>query len=145
MIIHVYGDEATTPSPRAVERDSRALGWLVRGIWGTGYFFLSLPVVGGDMGRKRRIRSINTRLCGWCHHHSFGLLGVFFDNRVAYMAAGLPASDGIRLYQRGKRVFAQELVGLVGFKLDMKGKWANINFNNLIITLRKQNPSCTRS
>lgn len=39
-------------------------------------------------------------------------------------------TDGIYLYQRGKRVFAHELVGLFGFKLDMKGKWANINFNN---------------
>jgi len=34
------------------------------------------------------------------------------DNRMAYMATGLLASDGIHLSQRGKQVFAQELAGL---------------------------------
>jgi len=38
----------------------------------------------------------------------------FFDNRMAYTAPGLLASDRIRLSQRGKRVFAQELAGLIG-------------------------------
>jgi len=32
---------------------------------------------------------------------------------MAYIAPGLLASDGIHLYQRGRRVFAHELVGLV--------------------------------
>jgi len=37
----------------------------------------------------------------------------FFDNGMAYMAPGLLASDGIHLSQRGKRVFAYKLAGLV--------------------------------
>ena len=39
---------------------------------------------------------------------------MFFDDWMAYTAPGLLASDGIRLSQRGKRVFAQELAGLIG-------------------------------
>ena len=38
---------------------------------------------------------------------------VFFDNGMAYTAPGLLALDGIHPSQRGKRVFAQELVGLI--------------------------------
>jgi len=33
---------------------------------------------------------------------------------MAYMAPGLLASDRIHLSQRGKRVLAQELAGLIG-------------------------------
>jgi len=65
--------------------------------------------VGGDVGRNRWTQSINAWLHGWCHQHNFG----FFDNRMAYMAPGLLASDGIHLSQKGKRVFAQELAGLI--------------------------------
>jgi len=46
-------------------------------------------------------------LCGWWHN--FG----FFDNGMAYMAPGLLASARIHLSQREKRVFAQELAGLI--------------------------------
>ena len=68
-----------------------------------------LPVVGSDIGRNRQSKSVNTRLCGWCHSHSFG----FFDNGMAYAAPDLLESDEIHLSQRSKRVFAEELVGLI--------------------------------
>jgi len=57
---------------------------------------------------------MNTWLRGWCHHHSFG----FFDNGMAYTAAALLASNGSHLSQKGKRVFAQGLVGLIGRSLN---------------------------
>jgi len=37
-----------------------------------------------------------------------------FDNGLAYTAPGLLTLDGIHLSQRGKRIFAQELAGLIG-------------------------------
>jgi len=40
---------------------------------------------------------------------SFG----FFDNGMGYTAPGLLASDRVHLCQRGKRVFAHKLVGLI--------------------------------
>ncbi|KAK4816534.1 hypothetical protein QYF61_017735 [Mycteria americana] len=69
----------------------------------------SVSVAGSDIGRNRWTQSINTCLCGWCHHHKFG----FFNNGMVYTAPGLLVSDGIHLYQRGKRVFAHELAGLI--------------------------------
>ena len=92
----------------ATKRDFRALGQLVRESRAQVIFSSLLPVAGSNIGRNRWAQSINTRLRGWCHHHSFG----FFDNGMAYMAPGLPASGGIHLSQRGKRVFAHELAGL---------------------------------
>jgi len=71
-----------------------------------------LPVAGSDVARNRQTQSINTWLRGWCHQHSFG----FFDNGMAYTAPALLASNGIS--QRGKRIFAQELAGLIGRALN---------------------------
>jgi len=43
---------------------------------------------------------------------------IFFDSGVAYMAPGLLASNVSHLSQRGKRIFAQELAGLIGRALN---------------------------
>ena len=103
------GEEAATHRPRAIKGDFRALGRLVRES-GTPVIFSSLlPVAGSDIVRNRWIQSINTWLCGWCRHHSF----VLCDNGMAYAAPGLLASNGRHLSQRGKRVFAHELAGLI--------------------------------
>ena len=109
LLFHVGGDEVAMRSPRAIKRDFRALGRLVRESGAQVIFSSILPVAGSDIGRNRQTQSINTWLCGWCHHHSFG----FFDNGMAYTAPGLLVSDGIQLSERGKRVFAHELVGLI--------------------------------
>jgi len=37
---------------------------------------------------------------------------------MAYTALGWLASDGINLSQKGKRIFAQELVGVIGRALN---------------------------
>ncbi|GAB0179972.1 hypothetical protein GRJ2_000462500 [Grus japonensis] len=71
-------------------------------------------VKGSNVGRNRRTQSINAWLCGWCQRHNFG----FFDNGAAYMAPGLMNPDGIHLSQRGKRIFAQELAGLINRALN---------------------------
>jgi len=68
-----------------------------------------LPVVGSDIGRNRQTKSINTWLCGCCHHCDT----VLFNNVMAYMAPGLMVSNGSHLSQRGNRLFAQELAGRI--------------------------------
>jgi len=97
------------PSPRAIKRDFRALGQLPRESVAQVVFSFLFPFVGSDIGRNRWAQSINTWLCIWCLHHSFG----FFDNGMAYTAPGLLVSDGIHLSQRGKKVFDHKLAGLV--------------------------------
>jgi len=96
--------------PRVIKRDFRTLGRLLKKSGEQVIFSSLLPVTGGDIARKRWTQSVNTWLSGWCHGHNF----MFFDDWMAYTAPGLLASDGIRLSQRGKRVFAQELAGLIG-------------------------------
>ncbi|PKU43543.1 suppression of tumorigenicity 5 [Limosa lapponica baueri] len=80
-------------------------------VWSSDYYPLLIfhVVAGSDSGRNRQIQAINTWLCGWCHHYNFG----FFDNGMAYTAPGLLPSNGRHLSQRGKRVFAHEIVGLI--------------------------------
>ncbi|GAB0192604.1 hypothetical protein GRJ2_001725700 [Grus japonensis] len=68
-----------------------------------------LKVEGSNIGRNRWTQSINVWLHGWCQRHNFE----FFDNGTAYTAPGLMNPDGIHLSQKGKRIFAQELAGLI--------------------------------
>ena len=109
LLFRVGGKEAAMCSPRAIKRDFRTLGWLVMESGAQVIFSPLLPVAGSDIGRNSHIQSINTWLCGWCHHQNFG----FFDNGMVYTAPGLLASDGIHLSPRGKRVFAHDLAGLI--------------------------------
>ena len=103
------GAEAATRRPRPIERDFRALGQLGRGSGAQVVFSSVLPVAGSDTGRNSRTQSVNTWLRGWCQGQNLGV----FDNEMVYKALGLLASDGIHLSQRGKRVFAHKLAGLI--------------------------------
>ncbi|KFV15623.1 hypothetical protein N340_04099, partial [Tauraco erythrolophus] len=109
LLFHVGGDETETRSPQSIKRDFRTLGQLVRGSGAQVIFFSVLPVASSDTGRSKCIQSINMWPHGWCHCHNFG----FFDNGVVHMAPGLLAPDGTCLSQRGARVFAQQLAGLI--------------------------------
>jgi len=71
LLFHLGGDEAATHSPRAIKRDFRALGHLVRESGAWAIFTSLLPVVGSDIRRSRQAQSINTWLRSWCHCTSF--------------------------------------------------------------------------
>ncbi|RMC20286.1 hypothetical protein DUI87_01133 [Hirundo rustica rustica] len=75
---------------------------------------------------SRQVQSINMWLRSCCHHHNLG----GFDNGMGYAALDMLTSDRTHLSQRRRRVFAQELVGLIGraFKLDVRGKGNYIRF-----------------
>ncbi|GAB0208697.1 hypothetical protein GRJ2_003335400 [Grus japonensis] len=109
LLLHVGGDEAETRSTKAIKRDFRLLGQSLKDSGAQVILSSLLPVEGSNGGRNRRTQSINAWLRGCCQHHNFG----FFDNGTAYTAPGLMTSDGIHLSQRGKRIFAQELAGLI--------------------------------
>ncbi|KAK4832299.1 hypothetical protein QYF61_021698 [Mycteria americana] len=109
LLFHMGDDEAAVHGPRVIERDFRALGQFMRESGAQVIFSSLLSVVGSDIGRNRWTQSINTWLRGWYQCHNFG----FLDNGVAYTAPGLMVSNGSYLSQRGKRVFTQELVGLI--------------------------------
>ncbi|GAB0204581.1 hypothetical protein GRJ2_002923700 [Grus japonensis] len=109
LLLHVGGDEAETRTTKAIKRDFRLLGQSLKDSGAQVIFSSLLPVKGSNGGWNRRMQSINAWLHGWCQRHNFG----FFDNGAAYTAPGLMNPDGIHLSQRGKRIFAQELVGLI--------------------------------
>ncbi|GAB0179160.1 hypothetical protein GRJ2_000381300 [Grus japonensis] len=109
LLLHVCGDEAETRTTKAIKRDFRLLGQSLKDSGAQVIFSSLLPVEGSNGGWNRRTQSINAWLHGWCQRHNFG----FFDNGMAYMAPGLMNPDGIHLSQRGKRIFAQELAGLI--------------------------------
>jgi len=67
------------------------------------------PVAEEDEGRNRKSEQINTWLQAWCHKQNLG----FFDHGSVYMASGLLATHGVHLSQKGKRILAQELAGLI--------------------------------
>ena len=109
LIFQVGSNEVATRKPRAVKRDFRALGQLVKGSGAQVVFSSILPVAGNDEGRNRKSQQINTWLRDWCQQKNFG----FFGHGLVYMTPGLLATDRVHLSQRGKRIFAQELAGLI--------------------------------
>jgi len=99
-------DEIVERSPKAIKRDFRTL---VEGS-GAQVVFSSIPSVAGKSSeRGRKTHLINRWLRDWCHRWNFG----FFDHGEVYKAPGLLATDGVHLSQRGKRILAQELAGLI--------------------------------
>jgi len=109
LLFHVGADKVAVSSPKAIKKEFKALGWLVKESGAQVIFSSLLPVVGRDVERHRQTQSINTWLRGWCHRHNFG----FFDHGTTYTWASLLAWNGDQLSQRGKRIFAQKLVGLI--------------------------------
>ncbi|GAB0209138.1 hypothetical protein GRJ2_003379500 [Grus japonensis] len=109
LLLHVGEDEAETCTTEAIKRDFGLLGQSLKDLGVQVIFSSLLPVEGSNGGWNRRTQSINAWLRGWCQCHNFG----FFDNGAAYTAPGLMNPDGIHLSQRGKRIFAQELAGLI--------------------------------
>ena len=81
-------------------------------IEGTGVqvVIASVPSLAGrdtELGLKTHL--LNKWLKSWCRHRSLG----FFDHGAIYSAPGMTAADGSSLSQRGKRVLAEELSGLI--------------------------------
>jgi len=66
-------------------------------------------VAGKSTERGRKTHLIIRWLRDWCRWWNFG----FFDHGEVYMAQGLLATGGVRLSQRGKRILAHELAGLI--------------------------------
>jgi len=107
--MQVGGDEIADRSPKAIKRGFRALGQQVEGS-GAQVVFSSFPSVAEkNTERDRKTHLINRWLRGWCRRWNFG----FFDYGEVYMALGLLATDGVQLSQRGKRILADELAGLI--------------------------------
>ena len=70
----------------------------------------SIPSVAGKYTeRNRKTHLVNMWLRGWCHQWNLG----FFDHGEVYIAPGLLATDGFQLSQRGKRILAHKMVGLI--------------------------------
>jgi len=101
--------EVADRSLRAIKNDFRGLGRLVDNA-GIQVVFSGIPTVAGkDNVVTRKTHRINTWLRGWCKCKNLR----FFDHGVVYLAHGLRSADEYHLSQRGKRILAQELAGLV--------------------------------
>ena len=109
LIVQAGSDEVADRSLRAIKNDFRGLGRLVDNA-GIQVVFAGIPTVAGkDNAITRKTHRINTWLRGWCKRKNLG----FFDHGAVYSAPGLRSADGYHLSQRGKRILAQELAGLV--------------------------------
>jgi len=72
--------------------------------------FSSIPSVAGkSTERDRKTHLMNRWLRHWCRQWNFG----FFDHDEVYRATGLLVTDGVQMSQRGKRILAHELAGLI--------------------------------
>ena len=103
LVFQVGSDDITRRSPKAMKRDIRSLGKVIKGS-GAQIVFSSIPSVGGMDEEYRRTQQMNLRLQDWCYHQGFG----FFNHGLAYRAPDLLALDGMHLSQRGKRILGQE-------------------------------------
>ena len=107
--MQVGGNEIAERSSKAIKRDFRALGRLVEGS-GAQVVFSSIPsVAGNSTERGRKTHLVNRWLRDWCCWRNF----YCSDRGEVYTAPGLLVRDGVRLSQRGKRILAHELVGLI--------------------------------
>ena len=70
--------------------------------------FASVLLIGG-ISVDKHTRHINSWLWDQCNWQNF----VFVDHGKVYATLGLLAPDGMRPSQRGRRIFAQELAGLI--------------------------------
>lgn len=109
LLFQVGSDEVTRRSPRAMKKDFKTLGRLVKGSGAQVVFSSIPPVAGNDEGLNRRTQQINAWLRAWCCRQDFG----FFDHGLIYKTPGLLVTGRNTLTSRGKRVLGQELSGLI--------------------------------
>jgi len=109
LVMQVDSDEIAERSPKAIKRDFRALGRLVEGSEAQVVFSSIPSVAGKNTERGRKPHLVNRWLRDWCHWWNCG----FFDHGEVQMAQDLLATDGVQLSQRGKRILAHELAGLM--------------------------------
>ncbi|XP_066848127.1 uncharacterized protein [Anser cygnoides] len=95
LVFQAGNDEVTMRSPRAIKRDFRALGRLLKGSGAQVVFASVLPI--GGIAADKRSHHINMWLRDWCDRQNFR----FFDHGKVYVTPGLLSPDGMRLSQRG--------------------------------------------
>ena len=109
LILQADSEELESRSLRAMKKDFRALGWLVKGLGAQIVFSSALPALGTDEWVNKKIGRINTWLQNWCYEQGFG----FSDHTLICRTPGLLAKNGKTLSQKGKRLLGQELARLM--------------------------------
>ena len=109
LVFQVGSDDITRKSSKAMKRDFRSLGKLIKGS-GAQIVFSYIPsVVGMDEEEYRRTQQMNLWLQDWCYRQGFR----FFNHGLVCRMPDILALDGMHLSQRGKRILGQELAGLI--------------------------------
>ncbi|PKU33500.1 transcription factor dp-1- hypothetical protein [Limosa lapponica baueri] len=93
----VGSDEEEKRSPRAMKRDFRTLGRLVKGSGAQVMFSSVPPAVENEEGVNRKSQQINAWLQAWCYQQDFG----FFDHGLIYKTPGLLVMNGNSLFHKG--------------------------------------------
>ncbi|KGL92731.1 hypothetical protein N301_10736, partial [Charadrius vociferus] len=114
LVFQIGSDDVVRRTPRAMKKDFRALGRLVKGSGAQVLFSSVPPVAGNDEEVNWKSQQVNDWLRTWCHRQGFG----FFDHGLIYRSPGLLAADGKSLSRRGKMVLGTELAGLIGRALN---------------------------
>lgn len=82
---------------------------MVEGLGAQAIISSILPATRNNNNRNRQIHQVNEWLQGWCNQTKFG----FFDHGMVYSTSSLLIFDGMPLSQRGIRVLAREVEGLI--------------------------------
>ena len=109
LVVQAGSDEVRDKGVRETKRVFRALGRQVKRSGAKVVFSSIPPNAGEDEGRNKKSEQINIWLQAWCHMQNLG----FFDHGSVYMAPGLLTTDGVHLSQKGKRILAQKIAGLI--------------------------------
>ena len=102
LLVFQIGNDITRRRPKAMKRDFRSLGKLIKGS-GAPIVFSSIPSVGGMDEEYRRTQQMNLWLQDWCYCQGFR----FFNHGLVYRTPDLLALDGMHLSQRGERNFGE--------------------------------------
>ena len=76
LVFHIGNKEVGKRSPRAIKRDFRALGRLLKGLGAQVVFSSVLSVGDWDLHKRKRVDTLNEWLCKWCHAQGFGYYGL---------------------------------------------------------------------
>ena len=113
LVFHIGNEEVGERSPRAIKRDFRALGRLLKGSGAQVVFSAVLSVGDWDPHKRKRVDTLNDRLCEWCAQ-GFGYYGF----GCSLEKGGMLMVDGSQLTRRATNVLGNKLARLVSRALN---------------------------
>ena len=107
-------EEVCKRNSRAIKRDFRTLGRLLKGLGVQVVFSSVLSVGDGDPHKRGRVDMLNEWFCGWCHTQGFG----YYGSGHSLEKRGMLTADGSQLARRVTNILGNKLAGLISWALN---------------------------